>query len=70
MGNRITALKPCPFCGAEAEIVDRENTNPQGGRQFTARCTNPKCICKPTTWRVSLYDVVSLWNHRATEGGK
>jgi len=63
----IIGLRSCPFCGAEAELIERDNVNPQGGKQYSIRCTNPFCIYKPAAWRVHKADVLSLWNRRATE---
>ena len=61
----MSKLRPCPFCGADAEFRERENINPQGGKQYGVRCSNPKCIGKKLeVWRVHKNDVICLWNRR------
>lgn len=64
----MIVLKTCPFCGSDAELRERDNVNPQGGKQYSVRCVNPKCIAKkPDVWRVNKYDVVSMWNRRVVQ---
>jgi hypothetical protein len=60
-------LKPCPFCGSPAELRERENMNPQGGKQYNVRCSNPSCICKPLAWRRDRIEIMTLWNIRAVQ---
>lgn len=57
-------LKPCPFCGGEAEIVDAEECGPQA---YVVTCNG--CM---TSSRVifalmddATFDLVSAWNTRA-----
>lgn len=55
-------LKPCPFCGKEAVIEERDDF-------YRVRCENfPKCpasICTP--WFDEKYNVVEMWNRRVKE---
>lgn len=52
-------LKPCPFCGGDAEII-----NDCG--QFYAECGNSACVSKPTTVLDDVLEtVVEDWNTRA-----
>ena len=66
MSSKFFGLERCPFCGHEAELRERNNSNPSGGKQYQIRCSNKHCICRPITWRVNLYEVVAMWNRRAT----
>ena len=50
-GGRMTELKPCPFCGGEAEAVHEING------MWTVECT--KCG--------ALVDGIAAWNTRAVE---
>lgn len=61
----MARLKLCPFCGSVAKLLERDNVNPQGGKQYAVRCTNSNCIYRPDVWRVNRADVVSMWNRRA-----
>lgn len=47
-------LKPCPFCGAEAEI-----------RAYNIACTNENCWISDT-----LFYEAGHWNHRPLEDAK
>ena len=59
----MAELKPCPFCGGEAEIYDGIIF---GSRQYEPRCV--KCECA-----IGLYDTEEqaavAWNRRVDNGG-
>lgn len=52
-------LLPCPFCGAEAEMV----TN-RSGDNF-ARCTNRQCAAKTRLYHENENGARMAWNRRA-----
>ena len=59
-------LKPCPFCGGEAEMYVTPSTLRRD--DYTPRCKNPSC-CGRVTKKYSRRDTaVMLWNRRAKNG--
>ena len=60
-------LKPCPFCGGRAQVVECYG-------QFTVECavtTNNLCACIPKTWPFNTADeAAAAWNNRAMEDNK
>ena len=58
-------LKPCPFCGGEAEMYQyRYNFR----YHFKARCNND-CQIRPTTLDYSTEEeAAKVWNRREPEG--
>ena len=52
-------LRPCPFCGAEAEIV----RNSSGS--YFARCTNRQCAAKTRLYHENENGARLAWNRRA-----
>jgi hypothetical protein len=54
-------LKPCPFCGGEAEI----NLHDGDAGTWIARCANRGCTTWPSTDCLSYGDSVAAWNRRA-----
>ena len=52
-------LRPCPFCGAEAEIV----RNSSGS--YFARCTNRQCAAKTRLYHENENGARMAWNRRA-----
>lgn len=58
-------LKPCPFCGAEAEVVEAPAIFEHTAR-FGVCCT--ACECS-TPWTDSRAAAVAAWNRRAKKGG-
>ena len=67
-------LKPCPFCGARAEVIVLENVG------VSVRCTNMNCGCQTVSkhdklglfdiWpeKTALEEVIKRWNSRAQIG--
>lgn len=61
-------LKPCPFCGSDAKLVE----NYQG--QVKIKCTNLVCGVSPGGWFDDPYGdaryAVYAWNKRCREDGE
>ena len=58
-----TELKPCPFCGREAKIVD--DTTIMYIPQYQIRCKNISCTIRPkTNWCVDKSEAIRHWNTR------
>lgn len=55
----MTDLKPCPFCGGEAEVTCAG----RGRYQAQARCT--QCHCELGEWFISKQAAAHAWNTRA-----
>ena len=56
-----TELKPCPFCGGEACVVESVNT-----QLFRVECTNSGCYCYNTVFLFSdKKRAIEAWNRRA-----
>lgn len=54
-------LKPCPFCGGDAELKDLE-------RQFDrweCSCNNPDCDAIVATYGSTPEEAAEKWNRRA-----
>ena len=62
-----TKLKPCPFCGGEAErrdIVVNERT------LHYISCSNPKCLVSASTEGfLKKASATRVWNRRVNEDG-
>lgn len=61
----MTKLKPCPFCGGEAEIVKDGIIKP-----YKARCNNADnkcCVMVVTAWFSTKQEAIEAWNQRAKE---
>ena len=59
----MAELKPCPFCGGEANLVKRKFKTgfyPSGGTYYV----NCKVCCITTQPRRKAEDVIELWNRR------
>jgi Lar family restriction alleviation protein len=52
-------LKPCPFCGGEARIIDFEDDE---YRYYQICCT--KCKCKMDA-HIGKHNAIDAWNRRA-----
>jgi Lar family restriction alleviation protein len=51
-------LKPCPFCGGEARIIDLEDPE---YKYYQIRCS--KCMCK-TESHLGMEEAIAVWNRR------
>lgn len=60
MDDLIERLKPCPFCGAGAEI--REWKRPA---RYQVRCLNKECVSKSGGVRPDREAAIAAWNNRA-----
>ena len=76
-------LKPCPFCGSEAELIVTEETW-MGPSLVLVKCKNGPCGCQSPTlvnpseknlnWQTRADDfnrveaVVKIWNRRVNDG--
>lgn len=61
--EREKALKPCPFCGGEADISDEGiGTEPE---RYWAYCSNPACFVEGTAAYATEAEAIAAWNSRA-----
>ena len=51
------ALKPCPFCGGEAECIEETD--------WEIGCYNGQCATEPSVWTLSKERAIAAWNTRA-----
>ncbi len=58
-------LKPCPFCGADAERMSHENYKAE---VYYIRCSNDGCRCGETKHYWNEEDAVKAWNRRVSDG--
>ena len=71
--NKMTELKPCPFCGSEAEV--RSYAIPTGvsifRKVYTVTCSNYLCWVKPETRHISGWTnrigAIEYWNRRTSD---
>lgn len=68
-------LKPCPFCGGDAELDTRQGysqfPNGQRGSRIAAYCRDCGAdigICREDVPSIEPEQVVELWNRRVTDG--
>ena len=55
----MSILKPCPFCGGEAEIAIYLN------QQWTIKCT--KCFCEISSYDLDSDEMIKAWNRRQND---
>lgn len=55
----IDGLKPCPFCGGEAEMVRSSSGS------YFVRCTNKQCAAKTRLYHENDNGARLAWNRRA-----
>ena len=63
-------LKPCPFCGGEAEMCRRKFFSLPSGKMpyFRVRCKSIKCRLSRRCWHVNEREAYTVWNHRQRQG--
>lgn len=55
MGNtNQSEMKPCPFCGGEAEVINR-----------SVHCNSPVCAAQPYTAGQTVAEAIAAWNRRS-----
>lgn len=52
-------LKPCPFCGLKAVLIESVNTH-----RFHVVCMNATCFCHIMPWFSSRDEAIEKWNRR------
>lgn len=62
-------LKPCPFCGGEAEMRDARKSLVVSKFSYifpySVRCSNEKCGVKPyTEYSSTEQEAIDAWNRR------
>lgn len=62
----MTELKPCPFCGGEAEVVERQPFE-WCDRVYYVRCRSMKCDNR-TGIEERKKEAIKVWNRRAGDG--
>lgn len=61
----MSELKPCPFCGEEAKLLDKTNYYETGGyTYYFVRCNN--CGAE-NGWNMQLEKAIEAWNRRVEE---
>ena len=61
-----TQLKPCPFCGSEADMDQFESAS-WGGLLTVIGCSSSECHMSPATDEVPVEMAIAAWNSRPTE---
>ena len=68
IGWTIDALKPCPFCGSPAELIEGISTTLKGNKRkvYEVVCTNEKCFIYQgvTRFQDTPGVAIRLWNKR------
>ena len=60
----MAKLKPCPFCGGEAELVDIDPAGMLGTYDpITVHCK--ECECN-TNWFSEEWEAIEAWNRRVS----
>lgn len=59
---KMEQLKPCPFCGEEAQIFTDDEMGYLGNAQYLVRCGN--CLCGTGHYNNPEY-AIEAWNKRA-----
>lgn len=70
-------LKPCPFCGGEATVIQSPNRSRHGeGSFYTIQCVICRCSTRPIYSQTEMEDnidcevvdnLITIWNTRRTE---
>ena len=60
-------LKPCPFCGANAEMKVEPHIPASKGYDYTPRCTVTGCCGRSTKKYTNEKQAIYRWNRRSDE---
>lgn len=64
-----TVLKPCPFCGGQAEVERIFANSTQVRYMVCCLNYNSDCLIQPETpWLESEEEAIEEWNRRAEDG--
>lgn len=58
-------LKPCPFCGKDAQMKIRRHWDNRG--QYTPQCTDTSCPGRITKFWLDKEQAVEAWNRRVSD---
>ena len=63
-------MKPCPFCGADAELLDARKCLVVSKYSYifpySVKCSNRKCAVKPyAEYSSTEQEAIDAWNRRA-----
>ena len=64
---RDEGLKPCPFCGGEAELVPYPLENNDTQKYWAVICANSECPVSPESPYYHKTEAIEAWNRRANE---
>jgi hypothetical protein len=61
-------LLPCPFCGAESELIERDSGYSTG---WDVQCNTKGCYLEfgGEYWLAKESEAIALWNNRPSKGG-
>ncbi len=61
----MSELLPCPFCGADAEFVDRKPEHSKETQRWDVCCAEFDCFLSGgADWYLERGEAVRLWNKR------
>ena len=62
-------LKPCPFCGEEAKVLERKFLTLRFGKAmyFKVRCRSVKCRLFRACWHFGANGAIEAWNRRVDQ---
>lgn len=61
----MSELKPCPFCGGEAEVIKAHQIFE---RPYVVICKNTKCRASLGEFSSTREEAIEAWNRRADDG--
>lgn len=64
LGMRNEELKPCPFCGCEAELIPYSLETGDNLKYWAVTCSNRDCFVQPETPYYHKEDAIEAWNFR------
>ena len=60
-------IKPCPFCGSDADVDSRFVAGQGSGHRFIVQCNERQKTClinMRTHKKETIAEAISAWNHR------